>query len=473
MNATTFESFKALKPPGDGCLTVHAANNDTYIFRDLNLDHLSEVCPLLAFSFEEDAKGGRRLSINASSIELIARFLRFLYADSYDFLDEEGSELPCSFLLHAQLYHYAELYDVPRLLNTAYIHVSQICELGCSMPCPPIGLCETLRYLYQNVKDGREIHESILHYCIAMFNKHKLGENVEFIKLLSDVSECSNDLHKLNMDRGFWDESKSTLIHVFNLSSRECETGSAAIIQLRLPSNPRMPNSKQFSVDHLYDMFGGSTFSTPAQTPLLSPAAPGFTLVHRPRRIGALPATEDSDGYSSDGSLLSDLENFSLGSRHGSQTSLPNYRGKLPPLPAHDDGGAYSGDESITHFFRKDAIHPDPILYGSDANSKNGFSDADDSDSDWSVVSDDMSSEMKPKKEGSQGSLYMLDDCASSTETIIAAIDVDPIADEDEEAADDEIEHDDEEDIADLGTALREADFPKVPTQQPVVQNTG
>jgi hypothetical protein len=208
MDATTYESFLAFQPPGNGCLVVHTPTNETFVFRDLNLEYISEICPLLAFSFDEGANGARRLIINASSIELVARFLRFLYTENYDFLDEQGYELPCSFLLHAQLYHYAELYDVPRLLNTAYIHISQICELGCSMPSAPIGLAETLRYLYQNVKGGREIHETIMHYCLARFNAHKLGEDAEFIRLLSEVKECQHDLHRLNMERDFCDEGR-------------------------------------------------------------------------------------------------------------------------------------------------------------------------------------------------------------------------------------------------------------------------
>ena len=208
MNEATYESFLALQPRGNGHLTVHTPNKETFVFRDINLDFIAGACPLLAFSFEDGAKGHRRLSINASSIELVARFLRFLYTDSYEFIDDQGWELPCSFVLHAQLFHYAELYDVPLLLNAAYMHISQICELGCSMPTAPIGLCETLRYLYQNVKSGREVHETILHYCVAMFNAHKLGENPEFIRLLTEVKECQQDLHKLNMERGFRDESE-------------------------------------------------------------------------------------------------------------------------------------------------------------------------------------------------------------------------------------------------------------------------
>ena len=66
-------------------------------------------------------------------------------------------------------------------------------------------------------------------------------------------------------------------------------------------------------------MFGTSGFNTPALTPLLTPllrpSPNGFTLVHRPRHLGSNPTTEDSDGYSSDSSLSSDFESFSLTNR--------------------------------------------------------------------------------------------------------------------------------------------------------------
>ena len=75
------------------------------------------------------------------------------------------------------------------------------------MPKSPLLLAETLRYLYENVRSDRQAHETILHYCIARFNAHQLEMDQDFMRLLLEVQDCQQDLIRLNMERGFKDES--------------------------------------------------------------------------------------------------------------------------------------------------------------------------------------------------------------------------------------------------------------------------
>ena len=218
MDTKDYDDFLALRPRGNADLVVHAPDHSSFSFRNLNEQYLIETCPLLAFSFEERPQGRKSLSLNASSVELVARFLRFIYTATYHIVDDHKREISCSFLMHAQLYRYGELYDLPQLRSRAYIHISQICELGCSMPSAPVGLCETLRFLYDKVTTDKTCHESILHYCISRFNAHHLGTNPEFCKLLAEVKECQQDMFRLVAQRGFQDESKCS-IHPFRYNN--------------------------------------------------------------------------------------------------------------------------------------------------------------------------------------------------------------------------------------------------------------
>lgn len=211
MDIRDHDSFLALRQPGNGFLTVHATNLETFTFMGLDLDFIAEICPLLSFSFEDGARGRKLHSMHATSIELISRFLRFLYTGSYHVLNEEGIEHPCPLLMHAQLYYYGELYDVSLLMDSAYWHISQICEMSCSMPTPPPGLCETLRYLYQNVKGSHDIHDTMLHYIVNCFLYHQLGADDEFKQLLIETKAFEQDLFRINMERGFQDEGECPL----------------------------------------------------------------------------------------------------------------------------------------------------------------------------------------------------------------------------------------------------------------------
>lgn len=262
-----------------------------------------------------------------------------------------------------------------------------------------------------------------------------------------------------------------------DICSKLTSAGSSDIIQMQLPGAPCQPNT---SYDYLYDMFGGSTFTTPAQTPLLSATAPspaGFSVMHLPRRLGVSPATEDSDGYSSEGSLASDFENFSLVGRPRpgldffsvqDQTDSPpttsftvknNSEKQSASLRASKESQPAAREH---HTLLRDAVEADnelrrtassPIIpmdhdiseipadYSrSDEQSSKSledvFSDTDDSDSDWSVISGHSSPRSKaPRIPVVKHPLYSLNYLADSTETIIAASDAEALAPEEQPAS--------------------------------------
>lgn len=211
--------------------------------------------------------------------------------------------------------------------------------------------------------------------------------------------------------------------------------GSTNIIQMPLPSEPRQPTPQY---DYLYDMFGPSTFSTPARTPVISglstPA--GFTLVHRPRYLGDMPGTADSDGYSSDGSSLSDLEGFSLISRACASIESQEKSSRLPVSPRDESGPSAQATDTrgnphdsrhvYTRAFERQETNPSANPLHPESNNLSDISDdllfEDEDDSGWSDFDDDswVQDAMTNRYAGSDG-IYTMEDAASSTETIVAA----------------------------------------------------
>ena len=175
--------------------------------------------------------------------------------------------------------------------------------------------------------------------------------------------------------------------------------------------------------DYLYDMFGASNFSTPAQTPLLSAmqSPDGFSLVFRPHHIGDMPATADSDGYSSDGSLVSDFENFSLENyiRRSLQNSTSNSRAMSParadlvslPVcpnsPPRSDHRAIAAADIAEAFASHD---PDDADLAADA-----------FDADGEESEDDDGSNNDELRASARSAFYEQTSASSSTETVVAA----------------------------------------------------
>ena len=195
MAASSFllTSFSQFVPPGDAILILRNPNNERFEFTNLNLDHLAEVCPLFAFSFEDGPHGKKRLVLSSVSVELMSRFLRYLHTKTYQCLDEQGEEWPCSLLMHCQLHHYGELYSVPGLSQESWYNIAMYSQSACSYRDPIPDMVDSLRYLYANMKDSQVAQEAILHYCVSCFVYHRLGANEAFRQLLADSRELQQD----------------------------------------------------------------------------------------------------------------------------------------------------------------------------------------------------------------------------------------------------------------------------------------
>lgn len=178
----------------------------SFTFKNLDYDAIAQSCPLLGYSFEDRGRGLHH-SMEATSIELIARFLRFLHTGDYITFDKLGLEEPCSLLLHAELCRLGDLFDINTLKVQAHYNVIRATEMACSSSQAPEDLVSTIRFIYEQLSDGYEkIIDTVLHYCISCFLQHGLGHSEDFKRLAYEVRQFHTDLCRTNFKRGFGDE---------------------------------------------------------------------------------------------------------------------------------------------------------------------------------------------------------------------------------------------------------------------------
>lgn len=199
--------FLDVFPEGNASLIIILPDGDTSIITGLDVDIISQKCPLLAYSFEDRAYGLSQASIEASSRGLVVHFLQFLYLGDYNDQGGFGSE-PCSLLRHAELLRMGEIFEVPELQTLARTSILQDTEASCSRPSPPDDLCSAISFIYAQLSDQRSLIESILHYCVFCFLYHKLGKNPAFRQLAFELRPFSNDLIRTSYFRDFEDEGK-------------------------------------------------------------------------------------------------------------------------------------------------------------------------------------------------------------------------------------------------------------------------
>jgi hypothetical protein len=182
------------------------------------VDHISDCistyqlldrCPLLYHTFEYGYQSRLQASIEAPSRSAVIALLRFCYTNSY--LPPGAEDAPISFLLHAQVYKMAEQFDIPELQLVAHGNFSCQVDFACSLPYPPHDLLETIRYVYIYFADPvsrqhQSLVQTLLNYCISVFQYHRLGESAEFLEVVQQVPEFRQDLCRTNMDRNFSDD---------------------------------------------------------------------------------------------------------------------------------------------------------------------------------------------------------------------------------------------------------------------------
>jgi hypothetical protein len=172
---------------------------------------LLDNCPLLYHAFEYGSQDRLQASIEAPSRAAAIALLRYCYTGSY--LPPNSEYASILLLLHAHVYKMAEDFDIPELQLLAHGNFSVQVDLACSLPEPPQDLLETIRHIYAHfatpqARQQQGLVHTLLNYCVAVFQYHKLGESVEFLEVVKQVPEFRQDLCRTNMERNFQDECK-------------------------------------------------------------------------------------------------------------------------------------------------------------------------------------------------------------------------------------------------------------------------
>ncbi|KAF1836238.1 hypothetical protein BDW02DRAFT_521639 [Decorospora gaudefroyi] len=185
-------------------------------------DHISpfrflDRCPLLYHAFEYGTQTRLQASIEAPSKYAVVSLLRYCYTGSY--LPVDAGHGPILLLPHAQTYKISEDFQVPKLQLLAHGNFLSQIELACCMPTPPQDLLDSIQFVYRyySSRQARQQHglvDTLLNYCISMFHYHKLGENLDFLKVATDISEFRQDLCRMNMERRFQDECANDIVRL-------------------------------------------------------------------------------------------------------------------------------------------------------------------------------------------------------------------------------------------------------------------
>lgn len=173
---------------------------------------LLDKCPLLYHAFEYGSQGRLQASIEAPSREAAIALLRYCYTGNY--LPPASEFAPILLLLHAQVYKMAEDLDMPELQLSAHGNFSVQVDCACSLPEAPQDLLETIRYVYTHLagpqaRQQQGLVHTLLNYCIALFQYHRLGASVAFLEVVRGIPDFRQDLCRTNMVRNFEDDCKS------------------------------------------------------------------------------------------------------------------------------------------------------------------------------------------------------------------------------------------------------------------------
>lgn len=168
-----------------------------------------DTCPLLYHAFEYNSQSRLQASIDASSETAVISLARYCYTGSYLAGEPDGESI--LLLQHAETYKIAEDFDVPELQIMAHGNFSCQIEYACCLPNPPKDLLETIRFLYRHFAsdEARRKHnlvDTLLNYCVAVYLYHKLGESLDFLTAVHEISAFRQDLCRTNIARNFEDD---------------------------------------------------------------------------------------------------------------------------------------------------------------------------------------------------------------------------------------------------------------------------
>ncbi|WPG99359.1 Hypothetical protein R9X50_00217300 [Acrodontium crateriforme] len=211
----TWMGFLESFPKGNATMMFRRRGGEMESIRDLDTETIAERCPLLSLGFE-DSRSGPRMFLELATEETIQPFLRFVYTGNYALGNSPRDlfDVPTSVLLHCQLYHLGEVFELEGLKSAAYVGVLQQCEFGCSSPDKPIDLCAAIRYCYKHLDQQPHVIDSIINYCVSCFLSHRLGKDVEFQRLSYDLREFHQALCNCVCTRSFMDDTASAIIQM-------------------------------------------------------------------------------------------------------------------------------------------------------------------------------------------------------------------------------------------------------------------
>jgi len=269
-------------PEDIASLTITTPDGRQTTIKPIDLSLLLDKCIILHVCFQDSASGRKQFSVEALSTTAWICFLRHLYTGNYK---RGTSALSASFgheiayenyplALNAEIRRLANDFDVTGLADAAYCDIFYTFEMSCSMPTPPLGLCDFIRYVYEGTSDRKTLVDTVLDYCVGNFTDHKLSERTDFSQVLFQLPAFQKDLCRKNYERGFDSDGAASIIQL----------PSSGLTSL---SSRRLEEQKALG-DFLFDIFG--TDPVEANNPLYKKPIKftrpdhAFTLVRRPKR---------------------------------------------------------------------------------------------------------------------------------------------------------------------------------------------
>ena len=172
-------------------------------------DKLLELCPILCHTFEHGSENRSQACIPAPSVSAAIALLRFCYTDNYLPPGFDAAALPL--LPHAEVYKLAKDFAASELQQLAHANFTYHTEMACSFPEFPCDLLETIRFVYldrisQKCSPQQGLLETLLNYCIAVFERQKLATSPQFLALLEAIPEFHQDLCRTLRLRNFEDD---------------------------------------------------------------------------------------------------------------------------------------------------------------------------------------------------------------------------------------------------------------------------
>ncbi|KAF2111704.1 hypothetical protein BDV96DRAFT_602755 [Lophiotrema nucula] len=270
----------------NGTLTIQLPDLTVARIDEVPLVLIKDACPLLFHVFEDGANGAIQGSIEAPSLELVSRFLCYLYTQN-DYMNGEDDFESRSLLLHAQVCFMAQNYDVPQLEVAAHLNFTHATELSCCLPDPPHDLSQAIEFVYARLPNETALLQTLLHYCVGNYQYHRLGENKAFRQVVFETPEFHRGLCQTFLSRDFQDDGAAEIMRM-----EICRPNpySNAVLEKRALGD--YPFEHWFDAEPLPD-----DECDAAQNPTKRrkiDTEPEFILVHRPKEAAEVVAESDS-----------------------------------------------------------------------------------------------------------------------------------------------------------------------------------